>query len=73
MVLKENLNRASRADEAISRYGDDVSESNVIDLLTDAMHWCDQYGEDSARMLAHAFQHYLSESAGDADQARRLL
>jgi hypothetical protein len=72
MLLNDNRKRASRADEAITRYGDDVSESNLIDLLTDAMHWCDQYGEDFARMLALAFQHYLSESAGDADQARRL-
>jgi hypothetical protein len=73
MLLQENRTRAHRADEAISRYGDDISESNLIDLLTDAMHWCDAFGEDFARLLAHALHHYVTEAAGEVEQERSPL
>ena len=35
--------------------------AGLIDLLADARHWCDQHGEDFARVDRIAYQHYLAE------------
>ena len=44
--MQPNAIRAKRCAEKIARYGDDMAESNLIDLLADAMHWCDHTGSD---------------------------
>ena len=36
--MEPNASRAKRCAEAVARYGDDMPESNLIDLLADAMH-----------------------------------
>lgn len=62
MTTMTNPKRAQRAATSISRYGDDVDEANLIDLLADAMHWCRQYGHDFERGLRLAREHFHSET-----------
>jgi hypothetical protein len=39
----------------------DSGREGLIDLLTDARHWCDRHGEDFAALDRMAYQHYLAE------------
>lgn len=56
--------RAKRFDNLLSDYGDgDASETCLIDLLTDARHWCDRYGLDFGKYDRLAYDHYLCEIA----------
>lgn len=60
--MNTNRNRAHRAAKAIRRYdlsGD--ARSNLIDLLTDARHWCDRHGESFADLDRMAYDHYVCE------------
>jgi len=70
--MPTNQQRADRADKAIAKYGDDLSESNLIDLLTDAMHWCDGNGGDFQIALAQACRHYINELNDDQTDERRM-
>jgi hypothetical protein len=49
---------------------DDTPQGCLIDLLTDARHWCDRHGESYAELDRVAYQHYLAEryEARRADQ-----
>ena len=53
--------RANRCGQAVAAYSDDLLESNLIDLLADAMHWCDFNGLDFHILLMRAGSHYLAE------------
>jgi hypothetical protein len=53
--------KALRCHEVIREYGDDLLESNLIDLLADAMHWCNAYGYSFERSLRQARRHYKDE------------
>lgn len=67
-----NNDRAERAHLAIDAYGDDIPESNLIDLLADAMHWCEQEELNFKRLLQMASQHYLCELIdADGNERRR--
>ena len=70
--MPTNPQRADRADKAISQYGDDLKQSNLIDFLVDAMHWCDQNGEDFHISLAQACRHYIHELNDEQHDERRL-
>lgn len=56
-----NTERAQRAQHSISIYGDDIDESNLIDFLADAMHWCRQNDEDFEWCLRLARTHFEAE------------
>lgn len=53
--------RAERCSQAIDAYGDDLPESNLIDFLADAMHYCDAAGLDFLILFTRAGSHYLAE------------
>jgi hypothetical protein len=53
--------RALRCHAVIRDYGDDLLDSNLIDLLTDAMHWCKAYGYSFEQSLLQARRHYETE------------
>lgn len=55
------IDRAQRAGFTIRQYGDDVEESNLIDLLADAMHWCHHNGMDFERRLRTDRMHFDHE------------
>ena len=72
MTALNNTDRAARADLAITAYGEDCRESNLIYLLADAMHWCEQHRQNFNRLLAQAGRHYVQELIkADGDQGRR--
>ena len=70
--MPTNQERANRAGKAIAKYGDDLKESNLIDFLTDAMHWCDRNGENFHYILAQACRHFVNELNDDQQDERRL-
>jgi hypothetical protein len=72
MLPVANQVRAHRATSTIAEYGDDVDESNLIDLLTDAMHWCDLIGQDFHCLLAQACRHYINELNDEQCDERRM-
>ena len=59
--MEPNDIRAERCDKAIDAYGNDLPESNLIDFLADAMHYCDVTGLDFHILLMRAGSHYLAE------------
>jgi hypothetical protein len=69
-----NALRATRADLVLHRYhvSDDLA-TNLVDLLTDAMHWCDMQGEDFHLALAQACRHYIHELNDQQQDERRLI
>lgn len=50
-IHNERLSKCSRA---LAAYGDDLPESNLIDLLADAMHWCQTHDHEFERLLDQA-------------------
>jgi hypothetical protein len=70
--MPTNQQRADNAEQSITRYGDDMPESNLIDFLTDAMHWCDHTGRDFHIALAQACRHYINELNDDQQDERRM-
>jgi hypothetical protein len=66
------LNRVRHAAAAITSYGDDLPETNLIDLLVDAMHWCDQSGNDFHIALCQAGRHYINELNDEQHDERRM-
>jgi hypothetical protein len=53
--------RVDRCDAALRHYSDDGVFSSLIDLLADAMHWCDATGENFHYALCVAGNHYVAE------------
>ena len=68
-----NESRARRCDRVLAGYGDPGSLSeNLIDLLTDAMHWCDASSLDFHISLAMACRHYVNELNDEQRDERRM-
>lgn len=57
--------RVARCETAIAGYGDDLPESNLIDFLSDAMHWCQASGLDFDAKLDMARGHFSAETSGE--------
>ena len=70
--MEPNETRASRCADAVARYGDDMQESNLIDFLADAMHFCDAEGMNFHILLAQACRHYVNELNDQQTEERRL-
>jgi hypothetical protein len=60
-----NQERADRCQEAINAYSDDDTYTNLVDLLADAMHWCQFNGHSFSDILEIALMHFQAETAGD--------
>ncbi len=67
-----NRKRALRCGALVAGDGDDLVEANLIDLLADAMHWCDSNGHDFHFAFAQACRHYIHELNDDQQDERRL-
>jgi hypothetical protein len=72
----DNAQRATRfasiLDTIATTDSADLQESMFIDLLADAMHWCDANGEDFHIALAQACRHYIHELNDQQEDERRL-
>ncbi len=69
-----NALRAARAERILTRYrmGGDLHTS-LVDLLADAMHWCDYIGDDFFLALAQACRHYIHELNDQQQDERRMI
>ena len=54
----------SKAAEIIAGYGDGDERENLVDLLADAMHWCDGFGEPFDEFCGTAGVHFAQEVTG---------
>lgn len=68
----DNANRAKTFEKAIENYGTGCAQEILIDLLTDAMHWCDANGEDFHIAFAQACRHYINELNDQQQDERRI-
>jgi hypothetical protein len=67
-----NRERVERCRDALIGYANDGLFTNLIDLLADAMHWCDESGEDFHYALCIAGKHYLAELNDEQTEERRM-
>jgi hypothetical protein len=58
-----NSGRVERCNRTIEAYGDDIAESNLIDFLADAMHWCETHGHSFRDKLRLAEEHHAAETS----------
>lgn len=66
--LTPNHRRAMRIEHVLTWCKDwDTGREGLIDLLTDARHWCDRHGESFAELDRIAYQHYIAELGGKED------
>ena len=77
-TLTPNRQRADRAAQAIFGYSDDACSqgetfTGLVDLLADAMHWCDATGQDFFLALAQACRHYIHELNDQQQDERRMI
>ncbi len=70
--MTTNRERASHCGRVIEAYAADEVATNLIDLLCDAMHWCDQNGENFHLLLANAGRHYIDELNDQQTDERRM-
>ena len=54
--------RLSKAAGIIADYGEGDERENLVDLLTDAMHWCDSFGEPFEEFYGTARLHFDAET-----------
>ena len=60
--LTRNGRRARRVEHILTWSNTcDSGREGLIDLLTDARHWCDRHGESFAELDRLACQHYVAE------------
>jgi hypothetical protein len=59
--MKNDPIRAAAFGNILNRYGDDDPADRLVDLLTDARHWCDLNGQSFGEQDRRAHQHYLAE------------
>lgn len=64
--------RTERCQEALARYSSDTPFIGLIDLLADAMHWCDAYGEDFHYAICVAGKHFVAELNDEQQDERRM-
>ena len=64
--------RASHCQTALETYEDTDLPTNLIDLLSDAMHWCDLHCHDFHLLLATACRHYINEINDEQTDERRM-
>jgi hypothetical protein len=53
--------RVERCDAVLRRYTNDGVFTSLVDLLADAMHWCDATANEFHYALALAGKHYVAE------------
>ena len=71
-MMPSNQQRADRCQKTITAYSDDDDHSNLVDFLTDAMHWADANGDDFHIALAQACRHYINELNDEQQDERRM-
>jgi hypothetical protein len=74
IVSDPNAVRAARVEQILKTSSPEPDlHTNLVDLLADAMHWCDLTGQDFHLALAQACRHYLNEFNDQQLDERRLI
>lgn len=61
-----NAHGAANCQRTLENYNDEWDiRTNLIDLLTDARHWCDANRESFAELDRIAYQHYAAEAVAE--------
>ena len=60
-MTSSNSEQAARCQAALAAYGDDDPADRLVDMLTDARHWCDLNGQSFWKFDRRDHQHYLAE------------
>ncbi len=68
----DNARRVKTFEKALDAYGIDAPTELLIDLLADAMHWCNANGEDFHFHLAMACRHYINELNDEQHYERKM-
>ncbi len=68
----DNERHAATFEKVIETYGTDSRQEILVDLLTDAMHWCDANGEDFHYALCVGGKHFIAELNDSQTEERRL-
>ena len=63
--------RVQRCQRVIAEYSDESDGISLIDLLADAMHWCDANGEDFHYAFCVAGKHFIAELNDEQTDERR--
>jgi len=71
--MSNNDIRSARFDKVVTCYGNDEADTNLIDLLADAQHWCDHTGNNFHWALAQACRHYVHELNDQQQDERRMI
>lgn len=72
--LTPNQRRAMRVEHVLTWCLDwNSRREGLIDLLTDARHWCDRHGESFAVLDRLAYQHYIHELNDQQHDERRTI
>jgi hypothetical protein len=65
--------RASRLELILLNSSDgEDSFTTLVDLIADAMHWCDTAGQDFHIAFAQACRHYVNELNEEQTDERRI-
>jgi hypothetical protein len=64
-MTPSNRQRADRCQKVITAYSDDDDYTNLVDLLTDAMHFCHANGHSVADAFDTALAHHEAEITDD--------
>jgi hypothetical protein len=59
---RRRQSRPAQAGQVIAGYGAGDERENLVDLLTDAMHWCEEFGEPFEEFCGTARMHFAEES-----------
>jgi membrane glycosyltransferase len=62
--MNDNSHRTGRIAALLSGDAEDA-RTNLIDLLADAHHWCEQNGEVFSEIVRIAEMHFEAEMAGE--------
>ena len=65
-------NRVAKCQTALDRYSGDCPLIGLIDLMADAMYWCDANSQDFHYALCMAGKHYIAELNEEPTEERRL-
>jgi len=69
-ALKSVERSVERMDQLLAGYSNGDRLDNLVDLLIDAMHWCEGQGEDFLYFFDNAVDFYLGERDDELNSER---
>lgn len=70
MIHEPTIRQRCHRIACLLRRGQGSPSENLIDLLADARHWCDDNAESFGELDRQAYQHYLAELNDEQTEGR---